>query len=312
MKGLWKWLPLVWLLVGCGTLNPVDAGGITQLTPYFPLDPTGTVPASSPTPAATPAVQPTPTPFLHTVALSETISDIALRYGISMDAIITANPDVNPNAMVVGMQLVIPGVKGTSGEEQQTASVQVSEPVCLPASRGGWWCTAWVQNDQASNVSSVSVTFTLVDASGGQLAAINTPTLLEWLPPSSRIPAAAYFPPPIQAGSSVTAVLGSAVAMDAAAKRFLPVEIQTGQITVEGRLAQVSGRVVLPADSSSEIGTIWLAALAYDQEGNLVGARRAEIPPAGVDGGVTEFIIYVYSASPDIERVEVLAEAHIK
>ncbi len=312
MKGLWKWLPLVWLLAGCATLNPADAGGITQLTPYIPLDPTGTAPAPSPTPAASPAVQITPTPFLHTVALRETISDIALRYGVSMDAIIAANPGVNPNAMVVGMQLVIPGMKGTPGGEQQAASVQVSEPACLPASRGGWWCTAWVQNDHDIDVSSVSVTFTLADATGGQLAVLNTPTLLEWLPPSGRIPAAAYFPPPIQPESKVTAVLGSAVAMDAAAGRFSPVGIQTGQITVDGRLAQIPGLVTLPAESPSEIRTIWLAALAYDREGNLVGARRVEIPTAGGDGGETEFIIYVYSASPDIDRVEVLAEAHIQ
>jgi hypothetical protein len=92
----------------------------------------------------------------------------------------------------------------------------------------------------------------------------------------------------------------------------LPVEVQIDQTKIENRLAQVNGKVILPSNSDEQISMIWVAALAYDQNGTLVGSRRIEIPPAANEPGEIEFTIFVYSANPVIDHVELLAEAHIQ
>jgi LysM repeat protein len=45
----------------------------------------------------------------HTVATGETLSQIAARYGVSMETIMDLNGLDNADAIVVGQQLVIPG-----------------------------------------------------------------------------------------------------------------------------------------------------------------------------------------------------------
>lgn len=47
--------------------------------------------------------------MIHTVKLGETLGQIALDYRTPLDAIIRANPGINPNLVYPGQQIVIPG-----------------------------------------------------------------------------------------------------------------------------------------------------------------------------------------------------------
>src|SRR5262245_9892483 len=51
---------------------------------------------------------PSPTPFTYTVQMGDTISSIALKFGVSIDDLQAANPEILPNAMSVGTILKIP------------------------------------------------------------------------------------------------------------------------------------------------------------------------------------------------------------
>jgi len=51
---------------------------------------------------------PAPAPLFHTVRRGESISSIASRYGVSMWALVQANPMPNPNRLYVGQVLRIP------------------------------------------------------------------------------------------------------------------------------------------------------------------------------------------------------------
>ncbi len=62
-------------------------------------------------PTATPTLAPPPT-TVHTVTYGETLYLIALRYGVSIRALIEANNLPNPNVIYVGQRLVIPQVGG--------------------------------------------------------------------------------------------------------------------------------------------------------------------------------------------------------
>jgi LysM repeat protein len=64
------------------------------------------IPASGGSSAA--ATPPPPGGQVHTVASGEFLGTIARKYGVTVDAIETANPGLNPNRMQVGQKINIP------------------------------------------------------------------------------------------------------------------------------------------------------------------------------------------------------------
>src|SRR5512145_336867 len=52
---------------------------------------------------------------VYIVQAGDTLSYIAARFNVSVDELLAANPSVDPNALDVGQQLVIPGLEGVSG-----------------------------------------------------------------------------------------------------------------------------------------------------------------------------------------------------
>jgi LysM repeat protein len=101
---------LVILLVGVGLfaapflLKGLGGGG-EQASPT--PRPSASVVASSAAPS--PTAVPTPAQVVYTVKAGETLSQIAVRYGVTVDQIIAANPKIkNPNKIVAGDRIVIP------------------------------------------------------------------------------------------------------------------------------------------------------------------------------------------------------------
>jgi LysM repeat protein len=46
---------------------------------------------------------------IHVIRAGDTFARLAQQYGVSLDAIINANPTVNPNRLQIGQRIVIPG-----------------------------------------------------------------------------------------------------------------------------------------------------------------------------------------------------------
>jgi LysM repeat protein len=75
--------------------------------------PTGsptTAPTASPSPSPQPTPAPTPTPdhVLHVIQPGETLTAIAIRYGVTVEAIVVANGITDPNHIQAGDVLIIP------------------------------------------------------------------------------------------------------------------------------------------------------------------------------------------------------------
>src|SRR5260221_6394976 len=51
----------------------------------------------------------------YVVEPGDTLYDIALSFGITVDALQTANPGIDPNTLSVGQTLIIPGFEGLTG-----------------------------------------------------------------------------------------------------------------------------------------------------------------------------------------------------
>ena len=90
--------PVPQTTVAPGTLLPYE----TRTPSATPEQPDGLV-VSFDTPIAS------PTPFVYKVQSGDTMLGIAERFGVSLDSLRIANPDVSPNSMSIGTELLIPG-----------------------------------------------------------------------------------------------------------------------------------------------------------------------------------------------------------
>lgn len=63
---------------------------------------------------------------VYIVQSGDTYYTIAIKFGVTVDALEKANPDVNPNMLSIGAQVTIPGLEGVRGK-LQTETVQLGE-----------------------------------------------------------------------------------------------------------------------------------------------------------------------------------------
>jgi nucleoid-associated protein YgaU len=101
--------------IGLGAAMLVPGIADTE-PPGSTIPPPAQTPTPPPPPAATPAATATPsrnpslspTPRIHVVARGENLTQIATRYGVTVEAIVRANGIADPNLIEPGQRLIIP------------------------------------------------------------------------------------------------------------------------------------------------------------------------------------------------------------
>jgi hypothetical protein len=236
-----------------------------------------------------------------------------LRYGVSLEVIKTANPQLQPNFLIVGTSVVIP-IQATAAPTPVPTStpvpVRLAAPRCYPTTDGGLWCFVLATNDQPFGMENISAWISLGDGNGQVLAGQEAISPLNRLPPGACLPLAAFFPPEISAEAVPDARLTNSLVIPAEDTRYLTatVQVDSVEITPTGLQADVHGNVSLTG-GARPASVVWVAVVAYDASGQVVGERKwaaAEtLPPAGR----LPFTITVYSLGPAIARVEAVVEA---
>ena len=255
---------------------------------------------------------PTPTPFSYTVQAGDNLSSIALKFGVSLDELIAANPDVSPNAMSVGTVLQIPS--NPSGTSSASTPSPVPAPVkqilCHPTADGGLWCFVLLHNDTDDFMENFSAQVTLFDANGQPFISAVAISPLNILPPNGSLPLTVFFPPQIPSGARPQAQILTGVRLLPNDKRYLPATIHNTVVEIawDGRSAHVRGQVLLPENSQSA-GQVWVAAVAYDRYDCVVGVKRWESDAGISPGGNLPFELEIASLAGDIVRVEFTVEA---
>ncbi|MDR3577694.1 MAG: LysM domain-containing protein [Anaerolineaceae bacterium] len=277
---------------------------------------TASVTPTPPNPAtSTPLPSPTPTPVTYTVKPGDSFLGIALLYKISVAVLQSANPKVNPNSMSVGTVLIIPVKTGPAqppGPASPTpAGVTLGKVHCAVNRDGGIWCFVPVYNGQSSNVESVSAIIRIAAKGSAQSLSQPASAPLDLIPGKGTLALEAYFPPSAAAApDQASAELLTALPVASADPRYLPVKIAAPQFQVnaDGLSAQVSGKLTLNA-SKAKASQVWVAAVAYDHAGEVVGLRRWESAAPLTSGAGLSFAFDVYSIDETVTRVDVLAEA---
>jgi hypothetical protein len=93
-------------------------------------------------------------------------------------------------------------------------------------------------------------------------------------------------------------------------QRYIPVIIQNLFVSIDwnGNSAQITGQVGL-LEGGQSAGLIWLVAVAYDVDGQIVGFRRLDWKGSIQAGESHPFAMILYSQGPAIDHVEMLVEA---
>jgi LysM repeat protein len=291
------------VLAACGpAAAKTDSTSTPALIPYIGTRVTPT-PSLTATAALTEPPLATPTPLSHTIVEGETLLGLAERYGISLDALLAANPGLNASFLSIGQEVLIPQADGVGPNEIPSptpAPVTESETTCYATAAGELWCFLLVSNDATQPLENLSGVLRFFSTDGDEIAAVDMVAPLNLLPANKSMPLIAYVADPPEGWNTLRGRLLTAY-VSTRTERYIGTEIQSEFVTISegGLAAQVQGTVAL--SGSQEASSVWVLAVASDADGVVVGQRRWES-----DGATLNFD---YSLGPEIDSVAVLAEA---
>jgi LysM repeat protein len=284
------------------------------LTPYLSPTASPIIKSSTINPivTSTPAPSPTPTPLKHIIVEGDTMLALAFRYGIGLEELLNANPEVNPSLMVVGTELIVPfSETNLPIFATPTPLALAVEPArCYRDVQGGAWCFILITNNHTKSIENVTARIYLTGLRGELIAEGEAIPPLNIIPAGKALPLTVYFPGIINEDVSAKVEVTSALPVPRTDERYLnsTVDVEDVAITPEGKIASVVGKVSLPL-RSEPAGIIWLAAVAYDANDQVVALRKLELNRSLDPGMSLPFEIDLYSLGSPIERVEVLVEA---
>jgi LysM repeat protein len=301
---------ILFILTACAPQQTQSTSPTVDLIPFVTSTQSPSQTPESLVAAETPL--PSPTPFTYTTQSGDTISSIALKFGVSMDDLQAANPEIAPNTMSIGQVIKIPSnPDNPSGEPTPTpAPFTVKQIHCYPTADRGMWCFVLVHNDFPEFMENVSAQVTLVDANNATLASQTALLPLNILPPNTSLPLTVFFPPEIPFNAKPQVQILTAIRLLPDDERYVPATVNSTlvQVNADGRSARVSG-LVLSQSQAKVASQVWVAGTAYDDAGRVVGVRRWEWDDGLAAGGSIPFEFMVSSIGGKIARVEFAVEA---
>lgn len=302
-------------LTGCAEVPAQPVKDYSDVTLAYYPSPTPTSSVTPPAPGSpTPLPSTTPTLRYHTIGRGDTFSGIAFKYGVSIQALQTANPLVDPYILSVGTVMAVPPaepqVYGTPVIPSPTPiGMKLDQPRCYAVAGGGLWCFALVTNTQEIMVENITGSIRLADGTG-QVFDKQAYLPLDSLPAGASLPLAAYLSRVQFEPARVEAEITIALPVRQGDSRYLSVVLEDQDISIspEGDSAFISGEVRLD-DPSLEATKVRVAAVAYDPGGGVTGVRVWESKIPLTPGQTLPFSFRVYRSGSEISRVELVVEA---
>ncbi|UCD97905.1 MAG: LysM peptidoglycan-binding domain-containing protein [Chloroflexota bacterium] len=301
-------------LYGCTSAEITITPGMTataKLTPY--LSPTASQISLTKVPTivtATDLPTTTPTPITYTIVAGDTLLAIALRYGISLEELQAANPEVDPRLLSVGTLLVIP-LEQSVPSGPATATPIPLEPVRTDCYRApdGIWCFPLVFNDRSRPLENISARVVLYNEKGEMVTEGVAVSAINKLPVDEEMPLTVLFPIRNMDSFQAMASILSVQPVPKNDSRYLNGWVETEEVLIsaDGKSAKVSGNYGLPAKSAPGNLT-WVFIIAYDKDGHVVGVRKVEQYGLLEPGQAQDFEIDVFSLGPQIAEIKTLIE----
>lgn len=271
----------LWGGVGCGRVVTTTPTAVPQPTPTLALvlptlEATPTPIPASFTPAATPTPTEVPTPIVYTIESGDSLLSVAQLYGVSAAALQEANGILDPRALQIGQELVIPQ------QIEEDSAFATATPTPMPAvvqnvaigenSIGGVWVLGEVLNTAQVPLEQIRVRFTLLADDGAMLAETSNLVALDIVGVDEASPFAllledapnSFAQYRTEVASAVPAYIGSYY-QDLEIRELLTRGDGTDPYTVSGRVYNF-GNV--------EAVDVQVILTAYDNRGMVVGVRK--------------------------------------
>ena len=286
---------------------------IFELTPYK-----STTPAQKGTPEvvdmATQNASPTPTitPITYTVVEGDTMLGIALHFGVTLEDLLTSNPNADPRFLSVDTVLIIPTGENQSGTYPTPTPIplDVDDPLCYPGSDNGVWCFALVRNDYQQPLEAISGNIEMVFSNGAEskVGVANTP--INMLAAGKAMPLVTFFSESMNEKfiPYINQVNAIPVTSNDQLNNLVKPLVGEIKISEDGMSAAISGDVLL-SEIGTEIQRISVLLVAYSNDEEVIGFRRKDISGDFQPGDRVPFDANVYSLGPPIHYLDALAEA---
>lgn len=331
--GYWGWRPLalaifvcVWV-AGCNLVG--DASPTIALPSPYPVV-TLTVGRPSPpqqitilvasattnveTPTSAPATDaPTPTPILYIIQEGDTLLDIALSHGVSLDALRAANTGSDLTLLQIGQTIVIPSTSDGATSVQAAPTplpLSIQPPTCYETRAGTTVCLGSIVNPHDNAAGGVTVEVLLL-RSGGEPPLVEIATIEQSLIlPGTLAPYRVVFNTPWSEFTGATSILRSADATFDTSIVTLAVEIQ--RVELVGGSYEVTAELT---NATTQIAQPLRAVVTLQNEAGEVIGYRVEslddraLPPGGRFSLQVDLVPQVYPSTP--LRVVVYAEARV-
>lgn len=310
---------LSWMIIsllstaGCASETSLPSP-TTQLisAPQTPYQVITATPSITPTPLILPTEQPilpSPTPFKHAIQPGDTLYGIALKYNISLDKLVSANPGVDTSILTIGNEINIPfnGDEDLSVPTPTPYPVSIGDPTCWLTNDGGMWCFSLIHNDQNQALENISAAINLYDGDNKLMQSYIAIPPLNYLFPDQKIPAAVYIPPPLPDQYQVSAGLITSL-LSERESNLTKISSPVIQYSSGKKIASITGAVILPELITPE-NTVWVAAVAYAGE-EVIGIRKWVSSEELQTEGEATFDLILYSLGLPIDEIYLFSELH--
>jgi LysM repeat protein len=289
MKWIGLMLSLLVCLSACGQLitpEPITEAPANTPTPQLTFTPLPTVtarPTATPkpaTPSATPSPTITPTPIIYTVQSGDTLLGIAVRFGVPVEAIQTANGIIDPRLLQIEQILIIPN-PDESGDGEPTPTPTPFPVVVRGMSfqrtpQGSLWAFGEVANPTDTLLAEIVVGVSLFDAEGKLLSSEVVFTQLDLLLPDHSVPFAVLYESPPSSFAQYQASVVSAVPILGETRYYLDLApVETSATLIGESTYRISGQ--LENIGQENVESIKLVATAYDAQNQVLAQRQANL-----------------------------------
>lgn len=283
------WLLGLFLLLACAEPPPITPTP-TQLptptnTPEIGVDfatlapPTAQIVEITPTPLPTATATPTPTPLVYAVQEGDTIWSIAFTNATIPDAVLLLNPDVRPELLQIGQELILPPpatpiFTDELGTPIPTA-LRVTSLQLVETPVGSWWVLGEVLNEGVFAAENVQLAINIHDTDEAIVATTSAWALPSIVPAGATAPFSVLIRElPTEPSNVTTSIVGGNTLVDLGS-RYLDVAIEATASTFTENRATIEGVVENVGDLPTE--AIFVVATFYDSNGNVVGIGQQVI-----------------------------------
>jgi LysM repeat protein len=291
------------LISGCGQVisGPTPTPEVLGVTlpPPSPTPQIATAQIKTPEPSATPA--PTPTPVIYVVKSGDTLLSIAIEFGADVAAIQQANGIINPAALQVGQELIIPlGPGGVESTKQilptpTPLAAKVQGLACYESSVGSLRCLGQVLNSNATALENVQVRITLKDAAGQVLAEGRPFTALDVIAPNGQSPFDLLFNSPPAHYTGIEAAVIRAEPSNEPGTRYAALQITAKQGGTDGLQFRVIGKTRNASDRPAV--NVKVIVTVYDAAGQVLGYRQQMLGDGNLAAGATSDFSVTFAPS---------------